>query len=128
MKYTDRMSFWGSVALFALTAVVAVSAMCGTAYAGEADNEQLVKRGQYLATAGDCVACHTAPKGKPFAGGLSLATPLGEIVSTNITPSKTAELAITRRNGSPTRSVKASARMAHTFIRPCRIVVCASVG
>ncbi|WP_240975268.1 cytochrome c [Paraburkholderia aromaticivorans] len=90
MKYTDRMSFWGSVALFALTAVVAVSAMCGTAYAGEADNEQLVKRGQYLATAGDCVACHTAPKGKPFAGGLSLATPLGEIVSTNITPSKTA--------------------------------------
>lgn len=90
MKHTDRTSFWGSLALFALTALVCVSAMCATAYAGEADNEQLIKRGQYLATAGDCVACHTVPEGKPFAGGLSLSTPLGVIVSTNITPSKTA--------------------------------------
>lgn len=49
----------------------------------------LVQRGQYLATAGDCVACHTAPGGKAMAGGLSLPTPLGAIVATNITPSKT---------------------------------------
>ncbi|MFC6281834.1 MULTISPECIES: c-type cytochrome [Polaromonas] len=49
----------------------------------------LVQRGQYLATAGDCVACHTAPGGKAMAGGLSLPMPLGAIVSTNITPSKT---------------------------------------
>ncbi|MCY0852953.1 cytochrome c [Cupriavidus sp. D39] len=54
--------------------------------AGDADR---IKRGQYLATAGDCVACHSAPAGKPYAGGLSLPTPLGAIVSTNITPSKT---------------------------------------
>lgn len=90
MKYSNWISFWASVAVFALTALVAVSAMCGTAHAAETDSEQLLKRGQYLATAGDCVACHTAPKGKPFAGGLPLATPLGEIISTNITPSKTA--------------------------------------
>jgi mono/diheme cytochrome c family protein len=90
MKYIDRISFWGSVALCALTTLVAMSTMCGTAYAGEADNAQLIKRGQYLATAGDCVACHTAAKGKPFAGGLSLATPIGEIFSTNITPSRSA--------------------------------------
>ena len=30
-----------------------------------------------MAIAGDCVACHTAPSGKPFAGGLSLATQFG---------------------------------------------------
>lgn len=50
----------------------------------------LVAKGQYLAIAGDCGACHTAPNGKPFAGGLALATPLGKIYSTNITPSKVA--------------------------------------
>ena len=52
-------------------------------------NADAVKRGEYLARAGDCVACHTAPGGKPMAGGLSLPTPVGTIVSTNITPSKT---------------------------------------
>ena len=46
-----------------------------------------VKRGEYLATAADCGACHTAPGGKPFAGGLPISTPLGTIYSTNITPS-----------------------------------------
>ena len=49
----------------------------------------LVQRGRYLATAGDCVGCHTAPGGKPFAGGLPLATPFGAIIGTNVTPSKT---------------------------------------
>ena len=28
-----------------------------------------VARGEYLARAADCVACHTVPGGKPFAGG-----------------------------------------------------------
>ena len=48
-----------------------------------------VQRGQYLATAGDCIACHSTVGGKPMAGGLAVATPLGDIVSTNITPSQT---------------------------------------
>lgn len=43
-------------------------------------------RGEYLARAGDCIACHTAPAGQPFAGGLGLKTPLGVVYSTNITP------------------------------------------
>jgi mono/diheme cytochrome c family protein len=92
MKLTERMYFWGRLALCALTAAAGLAAMCETAHAADtagADNASLLKRGEYLATAGDCVACHTAPKGKPFAGGLPLATPLGNIVSTNITPSKT---------------------------------------
>ena len=51
---------------------------------GDAD---LVARGEYLARAGDCAACHTAPRGKPFAGGLPFKLPMiGTIYSTNITP------------------------------------------
>jgi alcohol dehydrogenase (quinone), cytochrome c subunit len=42
--------------------------------------------GAYLAIAADCAACHTAPGGRPFAGGLKLNSPLGAIYSTNITP------------------------------------------
>ena len=42
--------------------------------------------GEYLARAGDCVACHSVPGGKAFAGGLKMGTPLGTIYSTNITP------------------------------------------
>lgn len=49
-----------------------------------------ISRGAYLARAGDCIACHTA-KGsdKLFAGGLPMATPIGTIYSTNITPDPT---------------------------------------
>lgn len=57
--------------------------------ASAADDAQ-IERGKYLSTAGDCVACHSVPGGKPFAGGLGLPTPIGEIIATNITPSKTA--------------------------------------
>ena len=53
--------------------------------AAEAD-DALVKQGEYLAHAGDCVACHTAKGGKPFAGGLPMETPIGTVYSTNITP------------------------------------------
>jgi len=45
----------------------------------------LIKRGEYLARAGDCVACHTADKGRPFAGGLPINTPFGTIYTPNIT-------------------------------------------
>jgi len=48
----------------------------------------LVQRGAYLARAADCVACHSAPGGKPYAGGYGIESPLGTIYSTNITPSK----------------------------------------
>ncbi len=50
----------------------------------------LIKRGEYLAKAGDCIACHTntLEKGRPFAGGLPMHTPFGTIYSPNITPDK----------------------------------------
>jgi mono/diheme cytochrome c family protein len=42
-------------------------------------------RGKYLALAADCGSCHTAPGGKPFAGGYPLKSALGIIYGTNIT-------------------------------------------
>lgn len=48
--------------------------------------DPVLEHGRYLARAGDCVSCHTAP-GKPaFGGGLPMKTPFGTIVSTNISP------------------------------------------
>lgn len=47
-----------------------------------------LERGRYLAQLGDCVACHTAEKGTPMAGGRALETPFGKLYSTNITPDK----------------------------------------
>lgn len=51
-----------------------------------AADPEIIKKGEYVARLGDCVACHTAPGGKPMAGGLALKTPFGLIHSTNITP------------------------------------------
>ena len=47
-----------------------------------------VERGRYLATAGNCVSCHTRAGGEPYAGGHAFETPLGLIHSTNITPDR----------------------------------------
>ncbi|TAM03274.1 MAG: c-type cytochrome [Paraburkholderia sp.] len=50
------------------------------------DEANLIKRGEYLARAGDCFACHTVRGGKLFAGGLAMATPFGTLYTPNITP------------------------------------------
>jgi mono/diheme cytochrome c family protein len=50
--------------------------------------EDIVKRGEYLAHAADCMVCHTAKGGKPYAGGLAFKLPFGELYSTNITADK----------------------------------------
>ena len=47
---------------------------------------EIIKRGEYIAQLGDCVACHTATGGAIMAGGREVATPMGTIYSTNITP------------------------------------------
>ncbi|MGJ5175644.1 c-type cytochrome [Bradyrhizobium oligotrophicum] len=51
-----------------------------------ARSNDIVARGEYLARVGDCIACHTAPEGRPFAGGRAMATPFGALYSSNITP------------------------------------------
>jgi mono/diheme cytochrome c family protein len=45
-----------------------------------------IRRGEYLARIGDCIACHTKHDGPAFAGGLALPTPFGTLYSPNITP------------------------------------------
>ena len=44
--------------------------------------------GEYLTRAADCVACHTAEGGAPYAGGRPFTLPLGGIYSPHITPDK----------------------------------------
>jgi mono/diheme cytochrome c family protein len=56
--------------------------------AATAGDDDLVAKGEYLAHAGDCIACHTNPGGALFAGGFPMATPFGTIYSSNITPDK----------------------------------------
>lgn len=87
----------------AVTSSASLSAMAGESTAGvapppggsdsaaagtgmDANSADLVKRGEYLARAGDCIACHTADKSRPFAGGLPMGTPFGLLYTPNITP------------------------------------------
>jgi mono/diheme cytochrome c family protein len=53
-----------------------------------AADSDVVARGAYLAGAAGCDDCHTdrAHGGRPYAGGLALATPFGTFYSPNITP------------------------------------------
>jgi alcohol dehydrogenase (quinone), cytochrome c subunit len=78
---------------FLRLAAAALAALCGAIPAichaqGAKADAALVARGEYLAKAGDCFACHSTPRGKPFAGGLPMTTPMGRIYSTNITPDR----------------------------------------
>lgn len=70
-------------------AAAALLVASASASAQEADQQQ-IDLGRYIATLGDCMACHTVPKstGRDFAGGYAIESPLGTIWSTNITPSK----------------------------------------
>lgn len=54
------------------------------------DDPALLARGAYLAKAADCNACHrgVAPGSADYSGGLAIATPMGNIIATNITPSE----------------------------------------
>jgi mono/diheme cytochrome c family protein len=86
--------------LFALSAaIVAAAALSSVLWTGggdlhngaaqaatPVDKATLIKRGEYLARAGDCIACHTVRGGQQFAGGLPMATPFGTLYTPNITP------------------------------------------
>src|SRR5277367_6839015 len=84
------------VALVLLVAVAAVAyrvlnrtdAAAGAApmLVGAPASADTVARGEYLAKAADCVACHTvAGSDKGFAGGVGFRLPFGTIYSSNIT-------------------------------------------
>ncbi|MCK1723560.1 cytochrome c [Bradyrhizobium sp. 141] len=68
-----------SITLLALAALT-------TAAQAQDKNSDVVARGEYLARAGDCTACHTAAEGHLFAGGRAMPTPFGTLYTSNITP------------------------------------------
>lgn len=45
-----------------------------------------LQRGEYLARAGNCMACHTTRGGEPGAGGVGIPTPFGTVFTSNLTP------------------------------------------
>jgi mono/diheme cytochrome c family protein len=59
-----------------------------TGVPGDLKNADVVKRGEYLARAADCMVCHTSQGGEQYAGGLAIPLPFGTLYSTNITPDK----------------------------------------
>jgi D-sorbitol dehydrogenase (acceptor) len=74
-------------------AAAALTLSAAPVMAQDAPNDPaLIAKGEAVARAGDCAACHRAeqPGGKPFAGGYAIGSPMGAIIAPNITPSKTA--------------------------------------
>jgi mono/diheme cytochrome c family protein len=57
-----------------------------TGVPAELKSASVIERGEYLTRAADCVVCHTAQGGAPFAGGRAFVLPFGVMYSTNITP------------------------------------------
>ncbi len=51
----------------------------------------VIEQGKYLSVAADCGACHNSPgrDGAAMAGGYAISSPMGDIIASNITPSKT---------------------------------------
>ena len=69
-----------------LSIALLVLAALSTAAKAQDKSSDVVARGEYLARAGDCTACHTAPEGHLFAGGRAMPTPFGTLYTSNITP------------------------------------------
>lgn len=73
----------------AFALLTAFSTLSFSAVSFAETNNPEMSRGEYLSYAGDCMACHTNNPDKPYAGGHGLASPLGTIYATNITPDTT---------------------------------------
>ncbi len=67
----------------------AISGTVGYPSVSSADLDTLQQQGAYLVRAGNCMGCHTAKGGKPFAGGRRITTSFGVFVTPNITPHET---------------------------------------
>ncbi|MBL8628582.1 MAG: c-type cytochrome, partial [Rhodospirillaceae bacterium] len=63
-----------------------MAAGAASAQDAPAQTDPLLAKGEYVARAANCVACHSTPDAPAFAGGLKMMTPLGAIYATNITP------------------------------------------
>jgi mono/diheme cytochrome c family protein len=74
--------------VYALLSAAGLS-WCVSAFSAQNEaSPTLVKRGEYLAIAGDCSACHRNPAdNNPYSGGFAIESPMGLIYGSNITPS-----------------------------------------
>jgi mono/diheme cytochrome c family protein len=79
----------GGIKSLAPAAAVFLAGWMAAAQAQPVPASAIARQGLYLARAGDCIACHTRPGGKLFAGGLAMPTPFGTLYSPNITPDDT---------------------------------------
>jgi mono/diheme cytochrome c family protein len=77
----------GMIALTAAGVAQATESATPATHAAKAEGiEPLVEQGRRLALAADCASCHSAPGGKPYAGGAALNSPFGKIYPPNVTP------------------------------------------
>nr|WP_297353034.1 cytochrome c [uncultured Caldimonas sp.] len=93
---TRRQVRWGVILVVTLAVVALLAALVGWLNVrGEsrvdpsrqvASSSELVKRGAYLARAGNCMGCHTTADGQAYAGGRGVETPFGVVYAPNITP------------------------------------------
>jgi len=82
------MTRWRSAVALGALLLLLLATAAGTLRAqSAAPPADVLARGAYLARIGGCASCHTRQKDAiPFAGGRSVPSPIGDIVSTNITP------------------------------------------
>ena len=85
------------------------------------DSGSMIARGEYLARAGDCIACHTAREGKTFAGGLAMKTPFGTLYTSNITPDPQTGIGTWTSDQFYRTMHNGVSRMAGCSIRRCRL-------
>ena len=73
VKTPERIALLSRLAASVITVAIAFVLIAPYSMAQAAPaSQELVQRGAYVARAGDCIACHTAPEGQPFAGGVPL--------------------------------------------------------
>lgn len=80
---TGLTSIW-RIIICVTSGLLSLVQMASAQTPADSDTEQ-VRRGEYLARAGNCMGCHTTRGGEPYAGGRKLNTPFGQFVTPNIT-------------------------------------------
>ena len=104
-----------------LSAAVLIVALTRAAAAPDLQSFDRIERGRYLAVLADCAACHTIPRGLPFAGGLALQTPFGRLVAPNITPDRETGIGSWTDDEFVAAMHDGRGRGAHVSIQPCPI-------
>ena len=86
MRHMISRTSLGAGAALVVAAMLCLVHGQDTAGTTQPADPQTIAEGKYLVYAGDCVACHTAVGGAPFAGGTVINTPFGKLLGPNITP------------------------------------------